>query len=190
MQAAVGPAPASGKAETYRYVTLISNNNVISGCKEEPVDPAVDPAPAAPESSPAHRPPHMSSFLDTKNEEKLTIAAVRERCTAMFSSVETTYALAVGVCAYDHVYVKEIRKFPQLSTHELYRVPLGDSRSCFSTTTSVISLVLATVLSTARLLLLDTVTIATDLSPSFPTSSTTMLVPSEVPSLSRPTHCS
>jgi hypothetical protein len=64
----------------------------------------------------------MSTSLDTSAEEKLTVAAVHDRCTNMFSSVEITYGLATGVCNYDFVFVKEVRKFPQLSTHEFYNV--------------------------------------------------------------------
>ena len=133
MQATMGPAAASAKAETYRYVTLISDDAFISGCKEEPLDPA----PATPDSPSARHPPHMSTSATVRSEEKLTVAAVRERCTTMFSSIETTYSLAVGVCGFDHVYVKEIRNFHLLSTHELYRAPirtiLFDYDKCDST---------------------------------------------------------
>ena len=133
MQATMGPAAASEKAEAYRYVTLISDKSFISGCKEEPPNPA----PANPDSHSPRRPSHMSASVNLKSEERLTTAAVRERCTTMLSSTETTYSLAVGVCGFDHVHVKQIRDFNQLSTHEFYRAPirtvLFDYDKCEST---------------------------------------------------------
>ena len=121
MQATMGPAVASAKTETYRYVTLISDDAFINGCKE--FEEPLDSAPATPDSSSARRPPHMSTSVNAKSKEKLTVAAVHERCTTMFSSTETTYFLAVGVCGFDHVYDKELRVFNQLSAHEFYRAP-------------------------------------------------------------------
>jgi hypothetical protein len=132
MQATMGPA-ASEKAEAYRYVTLISDDAFIKGCRDEPPNPA----PANPDSSSPRRPSHMSSSVNFKSEERLTIAAVRERCNTMLSSIEATYSLAVGVCGFDHVYVKQIRDFNRISTHEFYRMPihtiLFDYDKCDST---------------------------------------------------------
>jgi hypothetical protein len=119
VQATIGLAAASEKAEAYRYVTLVSDNSFINGCREEPLNPTS----ATPGSSSPRRPPHMSTSVNFNSEERLTVAAVRERCTTMLSSIETTYSLVVGVRGFDHVYVKQIRDFNQLSTHEFYRAP-------------------------------------------------------------------
>ena len=119
MQAHMGPL-TSEKAEAYRYVTLVSDNTFIKGCRGEPPNPA----PASPHSSSPRRPSHMSTSVNFKSEERLTITAVRERCTAMLSSIETTYSLVVGVCGFDSVYVKLMREFNQITTHEFYRAPI------------------------------------------------------------------
>ena len=132
MQAHMGPL-TSEKAEAYRYVTLVSDDTFIKGCRGEPPNPA----PASPHSSSPRRPSHMSTSVNFKSEERLTITAVRERCNAMLSSIETTYSLVVGVCGFDSVYVKLMREFNQITTHEFYRAPirtiLFDYDKCDST---------------------------------------------------------
>ena len=54
----------------------------------------------------------------------MTASAVRTRCSGIMSSIEETYKLAIGVCAFCPVYVKLVRSFDQLVTNPFYTEPL------------------------------------------------------------------
>jgi len=62
----------------------------------------------------------MHASINTNAEERLTVTAVRGRYTSIFSSIKHTYELARGACGYDFVYIKEVRMWSQLATHEFY----------------------------------------------------------------------
>ena len=83
----------------------------------------------------------------------------------MLSSIEATYSLAVGVCGHDHVFVKEVRDFPHLSTHATSS-SIRRSKLYYSITTNVTRNVLRLALNTELLPLLAIAIIATDLFPS------------------------
>ena len=122
MECVIAPVPTKGKADSYRFVTLISDKTLIRGCKDDPDDLDSDLADAPPESSSTNSLPRKPASVNTSAEERLTVTAVRDRCNNIFSSIEHTYDLARGVCNFDFVYIKEVRQFSQLSTHEFYNI--------------------------------------------------------------------
>jgi len=105
-----------------RYVTLISDKGNIPG-----------PAHNQPENVAATG--HSNGALpgtqkwgqaqvDIAAESRMTASAVRTRCSGIMSSIEETYKLAIGVCAFCPVYVKLVRSFDQLATNPFYTEPL------------------------------------------------------------------
>ena len=105
----------SKRITLFRYVTLISDKNKIQGCRGE-VPTHDSPAPPAAQPVP---PP----VVDIHSEEALTIFAVRERCTTLMSTIESTYELCKGVCGYKPTDIKLMRVFSELMTNDFFSLP-------------------------------------------------------------------